>query len=397
MISPLEIQQKADRLYPDFLRSIVTNQPMFPRSFSVGKLPTDYVQLSVTVNKLLEHSKLHLNYGYTVELTSRNTRKYGDQTLPSKIWIETERDYLKLIQKEAEVATFRVNLALIRERIPALDAWVNQYPLKVIEFGDRWDELLKVCQYFQHHDFQPPAKRYIRELPIAVHTKFIETHRGILRSLLDCILPPENLRSLDLEPAHLFEQRFCLRYAEPLIRLRLLDSSLQQTYQLPFTDFSLPLSDLSQFDLSPHPIVITENLMNFLTLPSLTDCIAIFGSGFGVQNLRSLPWLQHCPIYYWGDLDVSGFRILGQLRSHFPQVVSVMMNLDTLNAFEPFAVKLAVKVEAIAAESSLPLTADERDCLDYLVKYNLRLEQERLTQSFVAQQFQTVMLKQKVI
>jgi hypothetical protein len=205
------------------------------------------------------------------------------------------------------------------------------------------------------------------------------------------------LRSLDLESDHLFEKRFCLRYTEPLIRLRLLDPSLQQTYQLPFADFSLPLSDLSQFDLSPHPIVITENLMNFLTLPPLTGCIAIFGSGFGVQNLRSIPWLQHCPIYYWGDLDVSGFRILGQLRSHFPQVVSVMMNLDTLNAFEPFAVKLAVKVEAIAAESSLPLTADERDCLDYLVKYNLRLEQERLTQSFVAQQFQTVMLKQKVI
>jgi hypothetical protein len=391
MITATEIKQKAHRLYADYLRSIVQDESIFPKSFSVGKLPDDYVGLRNEVLDLLQQSKAELGYGYTVELTPRKMRRHGEQSLPSKISIETERDYLKLVNKEKEVTVFQANRALIQLRMPILEDWMSQYPLKVVEYGDRWDDLLKVCEYFQvhqaqHHQAQNQSRLYIRELPIAVHTKFIESHLSILRSLLDVILPPTQLQSVELESDHLFEKRFSLRYNEPLIRLRVLDPSLQIQYHFPVSDFSAPISELNQLDLNQHPFIITENLMNFLTLPRLNHSFAIFGGGFGVSNLRSLSWLSNCPIFYWGDLDVYGFRILAQLRSIFPQVVSIMMDRATLQAFENFVVQLEVKVEAAETGVLSQLTLEEQCCFSYVAEHRLRLEQERISQDFSEQQ-----------
>ncbi|MEM1370345.1 MAG: DUF3322 domain-containing protein, partial [Cyanobacteria bacterium P01_H01_bin.15] len=118
VIDPTQIKQKAARLYTQFLRSIITGNPFFPREFPVGAIPKDYPALSKSVNQLIERSKQSLNYGYSLTLESRNTRKHGPQSLPTRIAIETESDYLRLIQKTAEVAQFRSDLKLIRTQIP---------------------------------------------------------------------------------------------------------------------------------------------------------------------------------------------------------------------------------------------------------------------------------------
>ena len=36
-------------------------------------------------------------------------------------------------------------------------------------------------------------------------------------------------------------------------------------------------------------------------------------------------------MFYWGDLDIDGFRILRDLRGVFPDVRSVLMDEETLN------------------------------------------------------------------
>lgn len=193
MIDPAQIRQRSEQRYPSFLTSIITEESFFPINFSVGALPKEYLALCEAVTQLIDKSKHYLGYGYTIELESRKTQKHGSQSLPKRISIETEQDYLKLIRKEREVLQFKANIELIRTKVPELSHWLFCNPLKVVECSDRWNDLLKVCQYFQQN---PKPNLYIRELPIQVHTKFVEQNQKILRSLLEAIIPIEQLVSV---------------------------------------------------------------------------------------------------------------------------------------------------------------------------------------------------------
>lgn len=383
MITPFEIKQKAERLYPRFLSATVQGESFFPKDFPVGKLLSDYIALRDAVTQLSEQSKKNLGYGYTVELTTRNTRRYREQSLPTRILIETENDYLRLLKKEKEFATFKANINFIRSEVPQLGSWLEQNPFKVIEYADRWVELVKVCQYFQAN---PQPNLYIRELPIKVHTKFIEEHKGIIRYLLEFILPVEAIQ-LIFEKDHMFERQFSLRYNESLIRLRILDNALENRYCFPVSDLSVPVSEFKKLNLKAHHFIITENLMNFLTLPALADSFAMFVGGYGIQVLKSVSWLTHCPILYWGDLDADGFKILSQFRSYFPQTISVMMDEETFRTFKEFAVSAAgSKIENLSH-----LTPAEYCLFAYLSKHNKRLEQERISQDFANQYLQNLL------
>lgn len=384
MINPTQIQQKLAQRYPAFLSAVIKGDTFSPIEFSVGSIPKEYIALRDAVTQLMTLSKQSLGYGYTIELEVRRTQKYGQQSLPKYIHIETEKDYLKLIKKEKEFLKFKADLSLILAEVPALYIWLCNNPLKVIEFGDRWNDLIKVCQYFLDH---PQPNQYIRELPIQVHTKFIEQNKGIIRSLLEAILPTEKLQSIVDEKEHIFEKRFSLKYREPLVRFRILDHRLKARYGFPLSDISTPLSEFSQLSLEAHHFFVTENLMNFLTIPALENSFALFGSGYAIQSLKSVKWLKHCPIFYWGDLDSDGFKILSQLRSYFPQVKSILMDINTFESFRDFA----VTVEESSAENLPFLTVEENVLYAAISSLKKRLEQEHISQDFANQYFQNVM------
>jgi len=40
--------------------------------------------------------------------------------------------------------------------------------------------------------------------------------------------------------------------------------------------------------------------------------------------------LEKKDIVYWGDIDTHGFAILSRLRNHFPKVISILMDRQTL-------------------------------------------------------------------
>lgn len=84
-------------------------------------------------------------------------------------------------------------------------------------------------------------ERLARELPIPVDTKFIERHQGLLRRWFDIVLPPHAIRA---DEDH-FERRYGLRYVEPHLLVRLLDSELKRELAFPCSEFSLPLSTLA--------------------------------------------------------------------------------------------------------------------------------------------------------
>lgn len=372
MITPDEIRKKAHRLYTPFLQSLLLGEPFSPLDLPVGKIPyDDYQELKEAVQQLLKGSKEQAGCGYQVELKQRNNRKFGMQSLPSRIVFETETDYLKFINKEQEVADFQDAVARIRKELPELNIWLNQNPKKVVKQLGNWDNLLRVCLYFQNN---PKPHFYIRELPINVHTKFIEQNKGILNELLSAILPDD---AIDREEND-FEKRFGLRYTAPSITIRALDKNLQVKYGISTSEMSILISDFKSRSLQGYRFIITENKMNFRTLPDLSNSFGIWGMGFNVAILKDVEWLTHCQIIYWGDLDAQGFQILSQLRSYFPQTISVMMDRETFDNFQEFAVLGTVcKIANLSY-----LTPEEHDLFTDLSQQTIRLEQEKIRKDF---------------
>ncbi|MEG4851560.1 DUF2220 family protein [Microcoleus sp. B5-D4] len=372
MITPEEIRKKADRLYIPFLQSLLQGEPFFPRDFPAGKIPDDYLKLRDAVQQLLKGSKKFVGYGYQVELIQRKTRKFDLQSLPSRITFETETDYLKFLNKEPEFADFKQVVARIRKEIPDLNIWLNQNPQKVINHLGKWENLLPACLYFQNH---PKPQLYLRELPINVHTKFIEQNKGILNELLSAILPDDAINQEEND----FEKRFGLRYAEPSVTIRALDRNLQVKHGISTSQMSILISDFESRNLQGYRFIITENLMNFRTLPDLNNSFALWGKGFNVAILKDVEWLRHCQIIYWGDLDAQGFQILSQLRSYFDQTISVMMDRETFDTFQ----ESAVPGTLCKVANLLYLTPEEHDLFADLCKQTIRLEQEKIPKDFV--------------
>jgi hypothetical protein len=371
MITPAEIRLKAERQYLAFLQNWLRDEAFQPLSWPTGRPSSDFATTRAEVQRLQSTEKNATVPGYRIESQVQQTRALNVQTLPVRVWLDTPEDFLHLIKKDEEFACFSQDVALMREQLPQLENWVERFPRKLLDWHTDWAELLLVCRYFLEH---PRPGLYIRELPINVHTKFIEQHQGILRELLDHLLPAGTVKP----DAPTFQQRYGLREEEPMARVRFLDDQLRQRSALPFSEISVPCSQLAQVDFSGQTCIITENKMTFLTLPPLPRTFAILGGGFQVSNLAAIPWLKTCPIIYWGDLDAQGFQILSQLRSVFPHVTSLMMDEATFCACAEFRVP-----GTICRVRQLPhLKEEEHSLFVKLAEETSRLEQERINQKY---------------
>lgn len=369
MITTNEIRQKAEKLYLPALRAWLLDEPFFPREIAFRKpQPSEqYLALREATARLIDESKARRGRGYSLELHTRQTQRYGQQSLPARIVLESEDDLFWLVGKAREAATFKLDVMQIRSSLPELAYWLPNNLPSVIDQAGNWSELIHVCRYLLEH---PRPACYLRELPVPVHTKFVEEHRGILRRLLDALLPPSALLADETR----FESRYGLRYDEPIVRLRILDQTLQLQLGLPISDISVPLSQIAQLRLAGSCCVITENKMTFLTLPELPGCFALFGGGFALELLKQVPWLGSCPLLYWGDIDAQGFQILSQLRAFQPHSRSVLMDESTFERFEQWTV-----AGSPCAVTQLPgLSETEHSLFLRLARSERRLEQERI-------------------
>ena len=368
MLSPDDIRLKCERKYVAFLRSIVANESFFPLDIRFGR-PSSTAEWETLTAEITALSQG--NPHYSIDWEETNTRRWGRQKLPVRVWFPDEPSYLSLLRKQAEVDAFRSDLVAIRDQCPALEGWLADNVLRVIEHAGVWPGLLKVCRYFQEN---PRPGLFARELPVPVDTKFIERHQVILRSLLDHLLP-ESAR----EDVSHFEARFGLRFDEPLIRMRFLDPDLQRRLCVPVEDLSVPLSQFQALGWSQLELLIVENKMTFLTLPTRVNTLGIFGGGGAAELLASVHWCKDCPLLYWGDLDVHGFHILARLRRTFPHLLSLMMDDVTLNQFRA----LCVPAKPAAYADFETLTPQELAVYRQLEEEGLLLEQEKLPPTYV--------------
>jgi len=372
MITPGEIKEQSLKWWKDVLVATIDATPFFPKEINrIGKIgPKDILNRLAAYKAAIEllkiNSKAYKKAGYTLITAEKYFDKIGKQTVPEKISIDSLEDYLKITGKEKAYQTFLKNLSIIRSGLPSLTAWAKSNPTKLIEH-DTWADTLKVCRYFLEN---PAPDLYIRQLPIDIHTKYISTHKSLIQSLLDDLIPvhihPEETK---------FELRYNLKYAEPLIRMRFLDTSLALMDKI--TDISLPISEFKRLEIPCSNIFVAENIMNFLTLPALPKTIALWsGGGFSVGSLKNIDWIKPRQFFYWGDMDAQGFQILNQFRTYFPNTISVLMDEETLSRFNP--------TEGTPATSQVldKLTDSELKLYLYLREGNMRLEQERITQVF---------------
>ncbi|MEL6151723.1 MAG: Wadjet anti-phage system protein JetD domain-containing protein [Chloroflexota bacterium] len=368
MLAPAEVRKKALSLYRKYLTAWLADEPFFPQSIPAGAANMkDFNAYMQAVNDLQKDSQQGRGYGYTIETTTRKTRQYGEQSIPKQLVFHTEYDLLRYVGKVREFEQFTADVSCICTSLDELEPWLQENPQTVIKHAGDWDDLLRVCHYFREN---PLPGLYIRELPIEVHTKFIEQNTSVFRSLFDALLPA-HARRVDEQNFH---RRYGLKTPLPWFQMRLLDHALHDRTGLPFTDFALPLSQLEETPLPAGNVLIVENQLTFLTLPPLPDTVGLWGRGFAVHALRDVSWLQDVNLFYWGDIDVQGFAMLSGLRKHLPQTQSLMMDQVTL---ETFASYVATGTESSITE--LPhLTLDERATFQQVQSTQQRLEQEHI-------------------
>jgi hypothetical protein len=243
MITPQEIKDKAERKYFSFLQALANDVPFAKlvirgdKSYTKSSLP-DFEKEIQLINS---QSKEKKGFGYSLEFQQIKTKHLGIQDLPVSIYFETERDFLKFLGKEKEAELFKINIDKIINELPELRNWAAQNPAKVIQNHAEWTSILKVCQYFKEN---PKPNQYIRELPINVHTKFIERNQSVLKELLD-ILVFENLNTKEKQ----FEKRFYLKYSESQIRFKILDKEISQKLFSGVDDLAIPVSQFETLNL----------------------------------------------------------------------------------------------------------------------------------------------------
>ncbi|MBX2924203.1 MAG: hypothetical protein KF746_18525 [Chitinophagaceae bacterium] len=386
MINPVEIKKQALRWWKPLLQSRILEEPFFPKSIDrIGKVKSGHITarfevLQGEIEELYRYSKNQTGKGYLVQTTGRNFRRTGSHELPDTIFFETIDDYIYFIGYKKEWSIFLENYSTIINSAPRLKDWALNNCLWLTERNIKWNDIIKVCQYFIQN---PRPDIYLRQLPIEIHTKFIEENNALIQSLLDFLIP-DHIRSITQKR---FVERYFLKYDEPLVRIRMLDTDL--TCFGNFSDISIPLSDFEKLDILAKNVLITENKMNFLTLPAVPSTVAVWsGGGFNVSYLKNVHWLTEKHIFYWGDIDEHGFQILHQLRSYYLNTQSIMMDCKTFEYFSEFAVTGSRN----KSERLSLLNNEEHNLFEKLKQIdNNRLEQEKISQRYVEEYLKSLL------
>ncbi|MGO4583202.1 Wadjet anti-phage system protein JetD domain-containing protein [Arthrobacter sp. 2RAF6] len=327
---------------------------------------------------------------YTVETVDVGRTTIGSNQLPAVAVFARVEDEVAFVGKTRELGRFRSLAEGLTRLDPALSAWAMKRPLQLLSLGDAALTAARVALWLR---VNPGPGIYLRQLSLpGVHTKFIETHRRIIDEMLAVLQnrPPEDDlpgqdSALDKEesvlespiartPAARFAGRHGFLHPPELVRFRVLDPAIPLLGDA--RDVMVTAEAFSTLRLPITSVLVTENLVNFLALPHRPRSLALFGAGYGFSALRDAEWLRDCEVFYWGDLDTHGFRILDQLRSVHPHVSSVLMDEATLLAHRE-----AWSVEVSPSRAQLTrLTAEEAEVYESLGnnRYGngVRLEQE---------------------
>jgi hypothetical protein len=390
MINPDALRKQAANKYPEIITALLRDENPFPLRLRYSHIQTTDTREAIQrdIAMLREESREKLGYGLTIEWEEINITRHGRNRVPAGISLACAEDYFAYIGKTEESQNIRAAADALLAAFPGFKPRLHEH-WRLLRDGNAsdaefWKHAITVIQYLKNNPF---PYCYIRELPIPIPTKFIETNKTLVERLLRA-LSPASLR----ETAETFEERLGLKTPDALVECRLLDNTLCPDWK--FRQFTVATKDLEHLaDIPAHTFLITENRTNFLTLPSASGLVALQGQGYAVTRLRHVPFLKNRRLLYWGDLDPHGFEILAHLRNVFPQTESLMMDADTWNGFQIYQKKtgqsrnnpnlflpLLTKPEAALFSQILDDQSPSHQ--------SQRLEQEHIPQSWVLESLQ---------
>lgn len=370
MITPKELLEKTQKSFFKIVSSELRGEVKFPWVIPSNKKisGSNFSDWKNDLVPLYHQSKQVTGFGYSVNWKEK-TINGSKQSIPTNIFFESIGDYVHFVNKRTDYKKINEAFLTLSDEIPSLSSWAKNNPKQLLLYYIVWKDLIKVCKYLLNQP--PPHNFYVRELPLGVHSKFIEDHSRILIELLDIILPKDWINN---------EKDFALRYGfkKPSVHthIRILDEALKPT--LGYGECSIPLDDASWLQWTPKKVFIIENQVCYLTFPKVEGGVAIFGEGFKSKLSKHISWLAQTELFCWFDLDAAGFEMLNMIRQHYPEAKSFLMDSKSFETFQEFAVENKVKKKKLEY-----LEQEEADLYDFLTQNNKRLEQEKIGQQYV--------------
>ena len=374
MITTKELLEKSEKQFFKSVSDSFKGLEIFPLVIPANKKISgiNYSELKADVYPLYQQSKAAKGKGYTVDWKEKIING-SKQKIPSKIYFETLDDLLHYINKIKDYSKIIQSRQMLCAAFPSITEWANENVIFLLNQYENIDALIMVCKYFQEN--KPPHNLFIRELPVEVHSKFIEDNAAALKKLLDIILPSAWLNISE----NGFSGRYFLKKPNIYTQIRILDETLKPA--IGFDELALTLEDAAWLKWQPKKVFIIENKTCFLTFPKVKNAVAIFGEGFKSRMSKHIPWLENTELYCWFDLDPAGFEMLNTIRQYYPGSKSFLMDETAYQTFNQFSVTSSYRKLQLNY-----LHKQEEQIYSFLHKNNRRLEQERITNEYVIKQ-----------
>lgn len=372
MITPKELLDKSDKLFFKIVTGVLKGESLFPLVIPSNKkiANSGFSELRDAIVPLYTSSKDVKGQGYSVEWKVKSIDG-TKQKIPNKIFYETFEDFLCFTKRGKDYLKIKQAYQHIADSFPN-SGWAMDQPAFLLENANVMPDLVKVVRYFFDH--APPHNLYLRELPIQVHSKFIEDNIKPLKKMLDIVLPVDRIIFEEND----FSARYKIKRPNVYAQIRVLDDILMATSK--FNELALTIDDAAVLDWQPDRVFIIENKACFLSFPKVKNSVAIFGEGFKSRVSKYIPWLSQVELYCWFDLDAAGFEMLNIIRRYYPHASSFLMDKNTYELYEQFAVTNSSRRKELSY-----LTPTEQKMYHFLLHYQKRLEQERIDQDCVVQ------------
>lgn len=305
-------------------------------------------------------------------------KSLGTQSLPCSWCFDTPEDVAaELGEAHSWERAKRRFDALVDRFVPVADVRWRQVVSRDFDVLASVDdgEFGRICTVLDWLLRYPGSGFYPRQLPIAgIDSKWLEARRSMMAAWVAA------LRDVESGDFHVVTG---LRAPPDRLRLRLLDPTLRRRLG-GLADIEAPIDDIAALELGAERVLIVENLYTGLAIEDRPNTVLFMGRGNAIEAFARIPWLKDLPIDYWGDLDTYGFAILARLRGYLPQVCSVLMDRETLLAFEAL---WGTEKRQYPAVELAHLTAPERQVYGELrgdaLGTRIRLEQERVAWDWV--------------
>lgn len=314
----------------------------------------------------LSEYESQIGSGFLIEYKSR--RILGDiRPVPQRAVISSLNAAIKVTNKKLELS---VILELLNQAVSLFPdsleklklLFVRKHSLILEEYRQgNWDKAITVAKWLCDNPLPLVSMRSVSIT--GIDSKFIEHNKQLISFVLESVLPEDAIDFTVPAGASRFEERYGFaRNAKDVL-------------------VKMTASDFQKSAFASDRVLVVENQDFLLSSSPLPNGITvIYGGGYGFTNLASSDSLSGKQIYYWGDLDTNGFKILSDFRKYYPETISVMMDKDTFEKYYDGCVR-----ETSPIKNTPPnLTNDECDTFMFLLSQmdengaTPRLEQEHI-------------------